>query len=220
MKKSTVVLVSMIMFSSGQLAFAAEQEVQPNLAERNDKAGFYLGLEGGWSSFSRTSTISAYVPFIFDSNTTLKCKTNSAIFSLVAGYQFNAYLAAELRGGVIPYANMSATTNIFDTSVSSTSEYIYEADLKGFIPLNNNFSLFGKVGIASLNLGGVSLNSDLTHIEAGNIPAEHAITPTLGAGINYAFTEHVSINGYYSCYLPKKSFNTTNVVGLGLNYKF
>lgn len=149
--------------------------------------GFYLGVNAGQSS---TDTI------------TLSTKTGTA-YSIIGGYQFIKYLAAEVQW------NDFGSPKLPDGSSPKIDGY--SAKVVGIYPFNNQWSIFAKLGYAQVKMGGYvgTSKSDVTY----------------GAGVQYNFDSHWGANLNYDAYsvtgpLPLSQKATTGVASIGMAYKF
>lgn len=208
MKKNTLILTSLLLFSGSQAALAA------------DNSGFYLGAEGGLANTKYSDTVGISIPWIPSATQKITANDSKAFMRALAGYQFNNYIAVEAGAAMIPSVKFSLTSNIFGTKCDNSNEYIYDLNLKGIVPINEQFSVYGKAGVASLNLKSMKPDINLFQGVSTTIESNHALTATFGAGLNYAFTQHFSANLFYTGYVAKSSFGAINVGGVGLSYKF
>lgn len=119
--------------------------------------GWYAGLSGGQSrADSDASELdSTFRSLGFTSSSTVD-KTDAG-WKLFAGYQFNPNFAVE--GGYVDLGKFSFSTTVTAAPAGFTTGSL-SGDVKtknglfldavGIIPLQNNFSLFGKLGIYSI----------------------------------------------------------------------
>ena len=150
--------------------------------------GFYVGADVGQAS---TNT--------FD----LSKKTDTA-FSVLGGYQFMKYLAAEIQ-----YNDFGSITGAGGGPSVKISGYSGAA--VGILPLNDQLSLLGKFGYASTKLGSPTstTKSDITY----GIGGQFNIDPAWGVRLNYDMYKVVSA-------APESRTATTSVVSAGVVYKF
>ena len=104
---------------------------------------------------------------------------NGTAFKLQLGYQFNPNLAVE--GGYVDLgkATYSGSGNTFNVKASG-----WNIGAVGTLPLNDKFSLFGKIGM----IDGKVETSDST----GSVSATKW-RPTYGLGVKYAVSKNVSV---------------------------
>lgn len=151
--------------------------------------GFYVGtdLGGGVTKCNNCSTTATLT-----ASSQTSTSNNGAMADLFGGYQFNPYFAVEFGFGSLPSVKIeqTATTEIppfFIPATYTSTRYAYTSDvylaLKGMLPLTNQFSLFGKLGIASEQ---VSYNNWFTDNDV-NI---NATGTYLALGASYYFSPH------------------------------
>ena len=153
--------------------------------------GFYVGADVGQAS---TNT--------FD----LSKKTDTA-FSVLGGYQFMKYLAAEIQ-----YNDFGSITGAGGVGAGSSIKISgYSGAAVGILPLNDQLSLLGKFGYASTKLGSPAstTKSDITY----GIGGQFNIDPSWGVRLNYDMYKVVSA-------APESRTATTSVVSAGVVYKF
>ncbi len=153
-------------------AFAADQ-------------GFYVGASVGQSS---TDTYN------------LSTKTGTA-FSILGGYQFMKYVAAEIQ-----YNDFGSPTVSGGPSIKING---YSAAAVGILPLNDQWSLMAKLGFASTKLGSPEdkTKSDVTY----GIGGQFNIDKNWGVRANY---------DAYSVESTASQKATTSVFSIGGIYKF
>ena len=149
--------------------------------------GFYVGADVGQSS---TNTLD------------LSTKTGTA-FSVLGGYQFMKYLAAEIQ-----YNDFGSPTH---TGGSSTKINGYSGAAVVILPLNDQWSLLGKFGYASTKLGSPynTKKSDITY----GLGGQYNISQAWGVRLNYDMYKVISP-------APASQTATTRVVSAGVVYKF
>lgn len=155
-------------------AFAADQ-------------GFYIGANAGQSS---TDTLN------------LSTKTGTS-FSVIGGYQFMKYVAAEIQ-----WNDFGSPTLSTGTSAKIDG---YSAKAVGIYPFNDQWSIFGKLGYAHTKMGGTvgSSKNDITY----GIGGQYNITRNWGVNVNY---DLYAVTGP----LPLSQKATTSVPSVGVAYKF
>jgi len=127
------------------------------------------------------------------------------------GFQFNPNIAVE--GGYTRFKK--ATVNGVSGGISASA---VDLVAKGIIPLENNFSIFGKLGAAELyehlNITAMGVNFSKT---------EHKLYPTASLGVNYDITPQVSTDLSWTRIQKighSSDINSTDFFGLGLAYHF
>lgn len=155
-------------------AFAADQ-------------GFYVGANVGQSS---TDTYN------------LSTKTGTA-FSLLGGYQFMKYVAAEVQ-----YNDFGSPTFTGGTSPKLSG---YSLAAVGILPFNEQWSLLGRLGYASTKIGSPvdQSKSDITY----GIGGQYNINQAFGVRVHY---DQYKVGGSNT----GNQTATTSVASAGVVYKF
>jgi len=185
------------------LAIIAALSSMPLLAHTE---GFYVG--GQLSNTTLKETEASYSE-----------STSFMVLSGLAGYKFNPYFAIEARlgSGINDEAYIDDGDRV-TLSVARQSAIM----LKGIVPINDAFSLYGIAGMAAvkydLSITGnnftLSDSETLDGFSAG-VGAEFNVSPQLALTLEYM-------------QLPDKTFGSgidrfrlqTNSVSLGVNYRF
>lgn len=102
-----------------------------------------------------------------------------------AGYQFNRYFAVE--GG---YADLGRASVAGPAGTASFDSQAWQASAVGSLPLNQQFALTGKVGIARTSTD-VAGNIGATPVVA----TDNSTDPTYGLGARYDFTKALGVRG-------------------------
>ena len=163
-----------------------------------DSEGFYAGLNAGVG-----------MPSLHTPNGT--DKNSQAVVGVVAGYKFNPYLAVEAQ-----YTGAGKVTDQVSGSVKVDAPSLSGI---GYLPLNDHFSLYGKLGVASTKSkvsGGLNDYRDATRTGA-----------TYGIGAEYRFDQAVAMRVGWDHYTAdvdlssggSKSFGS-DVTGIGFIYSF
>ncbi|MBV8657497.1 MAG: outer membrane beta-barrel protein [Burkholderiales bacterium] len=161
------------------LALAAAVST-PALAE-----GFYAGADLGRSKLE------------VDVGNGYTASTNASSYSIFAGYQFNKNFGAE-----IGYRDLGKKTFATDTLKANATQI----SLIASVPLSNEFDLFGRIGIASLEA-------------KDNSGSETKSKAVYGVGARYAVTKEFGIRGEYDQY-DKWDGATFSVWSIGGDYRF
>lgn len=172
-------------------------------AQAADSAsGIYLG--GGLGVASTTGHLNNS-----NADLTVTDKTDQAL-TLRTGYRFNSNLAVE--GGYTDLGKMEyRQTGWSDGAVKTT---VWHLDVVGSLPLNNKFSLFGKLGAARMS-----------YEESGY--SAQKVTPHLGLGVSYALAPTLALRAEYDNFGKAKFSEGAESVALrssqfslGLDYRF
>jgi len=165
--------------------FAVQVQAQSFSDSPNQQQGFYLGAGGGVGNSECTDC---------GSDNGKSEKKQDAIFNLEAGYQFNQFAALEANFNWLP-----AMVNKNDESTSNNNAGASNVDIRGSLPLGDNFSAFGKIGAAFVGIGEGSNNTDVV-IKNTTMGVHYA------AGLGYFFSQH--LRGSVSAnYIDTNSFD-------------
>jgi OmpA-OmpF porin, OOP family len=135
MKKSNV-LAALVLAASTAFAGSA-------LAQRAAEAGFYAGVSVGRAEARDWCSIDG-APAGFALGA---CDDRDTAWKLFAGYQFNRNFALEAT--YMDLGDYSATVSAFGTPVGINADATsWGIAAVGLLPLDQQFSLFGKLGVA------------------------------------------------------------------------
>jgi OOP family OmpA-OmpF porin len=191
-KKSAVTAVLTLMLATG--ASAANN-------------GIYIGGAAGWGDtyqLEHSSTSSSSSGF------------SGRVFE---GYQLNENFG--LEAGYTKFHDVNIDT-IYDEDVDvKLKSYAVDVVAKGTIPLQNNFGLFGKLGVAYLNESldeSTTNNGDMIN---GGVSISKVL-PTFGAGISYDINKNVvaDVSWMRIQAVGDTRLNSTDTAMLGLSYHF
>ena len=138
-------------------------------------------------------------------------KSSSVVGGVILGYKFNKYIGVEGE-----YTGVGKVTDKVSGTAKGDAASIAAI---GFLPLNDEFSLYGKVGVATAKTT-VSSNlapmADATHTAA-----------TYGVGAEYNLNKNIGIRLGWDHYnmavvdVGNKEINVNaNVISLGAEYHF
>jgi OOP family OmpA-OmpF porin len=139
---------------------------------------------------------------------------NDTAYKAQVGYQFNQYFAVE--GGYINFGKAQYRGTITGGIVKADIEASgFNIDAVGILPINESFSLFGKLGVidAKVELVGTSSVSATKW------------KPTYGVGATYNVNKQLGIRVEYEQFSKLGDSNKTgesdvNVISAGVAYKF
>jgi OmpA-OmpF porin, OOP family len=117
-------------------------------------------------------------------------------FRILGGYQINRNFAAE-----ISYSDFGDA----GTGSANVKANAWELVGVGSYPLANQFSVFGKLGFALVEVKALGVTDDKTEL-------------TYGFGVQYDFTPKVGIRGQWQRYDTDP--NEVDVLSIGVVYKF
>lgn len=172
--------------------------------------GFYAGGDLGWSNLTNSDN-----PFKGQDG------ANGLGAGAQFGYQFNDYIAAE--AGYTYFHNANGNWSDGFSSASATyKEQAASLDIKGIIPLNNCFNIYGKAGAAYVNARReVSGNfAGLFNFDASD--TSNVIRPTYGIGVGYSITPNLETDLSFTRIqrLSNGSVPNADITALGLTYFF
>jgi OOP family OmpA-OmpF porin len=141
-------------------------------------------------------------------------KENDTGFKLYGGYTFTKNFGIE--GGYVDMGNAEKTGN--GASVSSKPQSIYVA-ATGTLPLNDQFALFGKAGVATSH---VKLSGSAPGYSAS--ASDNQTSPVIGVGASFALNKNVSFVAEYEYFgkIAKDSGDSikANMFSAGVRYSF
>lgn len=147
-------------------------------------------------------------------------KENGFGFRLGAGYDFNQYVAAEL--GLAKYAN--AEIDVAGFEEAKVKPFAIDLLVKGTYALSDDFFVYGKTGIAYVN---VNYNSSNNFFEDDKSDNKHFLRPELALGAGYNVNENVAVDASYSRIVGTGDVQNTpdylpnlDLLAVGITYKF
>lgn len=182
-------------------AFAA-----PAFAEGTGLSGFYAGatLGSGSANFSSPAGL------------TVDNTRSRAVYGLFGGYRFTPNLAAEL--------DYTGASYIYTTTAAGvrylSKQIVFAAVAVGSYPINDTFSLYGKLGLSSAsseNTGIAEQTTRRTGLTAG-VGAEYKFTPKIAGRLG---VDSYAVAATIPTAVPAVAQNSrANVVNAGLSYSF
>ena len=147
-------------------------------------AGFYAGLALGqtrltdWCNSAPGVTISA-------------CEDSDTGWKLLGGYRFNRYLAIEAT--YVDWGKVSGTANGISVSAEQTS---WGAGVVGSLPINAQFSIFGKAGFLKteqeIRRPGATFTRDDDEFNYG-LGVKYAFAPRWAARAEWERTDQLKV---------------------------
>ena len=189
-------------------------------------AQWYVGATAGsshtslnWSSLATTPAPITSVISKTESDTGYKAQV---------GYQFNKNFAVE--GGYVNLGQFSATNNVTYPGGPGSVGFKVKSDgwnllAVGMLPLNNNFTLLGKVG-AFMSTTTATVAASGTVTLTGPTSSSNSDTNlTYGVGVDYSFNKAWSVRGEAESFVDLRPSSTgskgsVNLYSLGVIYKF
>jgi hypothetical protein len=136
---------------------------------------------------------------------------NNSMGALMAGYNINKYIAAEvMAAGNLNSANFQSGNVIYNAKVSSA----YGGYAKFSLPVNDDFSLFARIGATNATLQATGTNGTRS-ASAWSSGTDYSY----GAGAQFNFTKDVYGQVDYMSYYNKSSVTVT-APSISVGYKF
>ncbi len=165
--------------------------------------GWYAGLSIGQSSASDACN--------GVSGPGVSCDDKDTAFKIFGGYQINRNFGVEL--GYADLGEVSASGGGVTASIETTA---FELVGVGSYPINNQFSVYGKLGFYRADSKGrsnVGVSADETNTDL-----------TLGVGVQYNFTRNLGVRGEWQRYSSVGGGDIgdsdVDVLSVGVVYKF
>lgn len=186
----------------GSAALLVAMDSMAGGVEQNDSSvlsGIYVGGNVGYGETNESFTNT-------DGSTVSGLNNKGFVWGVNGGYQFTKNWAVE--AGYTQMPNVRA-----DVGTLANENRIVDLVAKGIYPINGQFNVFGKLGVAYTH----TRNTDLTVDNA----AHSAVAPYFGAGVGYNLTQNVSVN--VQGFATTKTGNTVPAMfggTVGLQYNF
>ena len=208
----------------GVVAFAVLGTVASSWVVAQDSTtGPYLGANVGTTraKFNNDSINSTLAGQGFTVNSRTEDNSSTG-YKLFGGYQFNRNFAVE--GGYFDLGrfNYSLNTTPLGTFSADTRVRGLNLDLVGFLPLTEQFSVFGRAGAAYAQ-------SRANFARTGALPLANSPTSRndtnlkVGIGMQYAFTEALALRAELERYRvsdPVRNRGNIDMASIGLVYRF
>ncbi|HEY7238826.1 MAG TPA: outer membrane beta-barrel protein [Burkholderiales bacterium] len=195
LKKTTV---AALLAASGLVASSAAM-AQGKAADM----GWYAGISLGQSSASDACN--------GISGPGVSCDDKDTAFKIFGGYQINRNFGVEL--GYTDLGKVEASGGGVTASVETTALELVGV---GSYPVNNQFSIYGKLGLYRADSKGrsnIGLSADETNTDL-----------TFGLGVQYNFTSNLGVRGEWQRYSSVGGGDIgesdVDVLSVGLVYKF
>ena len=193
--------------------------------------GFYLGASVGQTNISTDDLVSNTVNELRAAGATSVSSDDSnrdVGWKIFGGYQFNPYLA--LEGGYVNFGKYDpqitglAGTTSFKIKGQVDSDAMF-FDVVGHLPVNESFSVFGKVGLA-FTWTDASASGYVGNLFSASAKAdENEVVPKLGVGVRYNITKQIGVRAEYEYYYNVGEEDTTGessirMGSVGMTYHF
>lgn len=193
-------------------------------AQQPDQRGWYAG---GAIGVTQTKIDDGVLPIGGSTASSLSKDESATVWGLAVGYDINRHWALEggyANNGKFTARRTSTAGTVGTFGGQSKGDAIYFAGI-GKLPLQNNFYLFGKLGLAATNAK--------THLDTtGAVPLPNGVSETKkseanllwGLGAGYNFTRNVSVRFDYTQIHDVGDRSTgegdVNTFTVGLRYHF
>jgi OOP family OmpA-OmpF porin len=200
--KKNVTIVTLASLASLFIATTASADIN---------VGPYLGGGLGWGSIGAPDNVYG----IHNENT-----SGVVAGRVFGGLSFTPNLGLET--GFTKFGDVNYSASTANASIKAKTE-TYAVDMVGkvTIPLENNFSLFGKVGGAYLNEAD-SATATVNGVTRSASDSEGKILPTFGAGLGYNINKNVTADVSWMRIqkVGDTDLNSTDTAMLSLSYHF
>lgn len=208
-----------------KVALAAGLALAFSGAAQAQASGWYAGAGIGWSSVDLSDSV---LPVTGATASTLSKDEDDTGYKLFAGYRFNQNLAVE--GSWTDLGKFSATRNVTAPAVGSVTGNVktngWNVDVVGLLPLQNNFTLYGKVG-AFFSTTKTSLStSGAVVLAAGTDPNRKKSETNVkwGLGAEYDFSKTTALRAEWERFENVGDNRTgesdVDLLSVGLQFRF
>lgn len=184
---------------------------------------FYVGASAGQSKIDLSGEANAIRAEMaaFGETGTVSTDESGSGFKIFGGYNLHKNVAVEF--GYVDLGSASLGIDITaPAAFNAKAEYDasgFFADVVGKLPVTNDFTVFGKVGVIA---------STVEATYSGDFVGSDKATETnvkFGVGAEYAFTKQFAVRGEFERYQGLGKEETTgetdvDLVSVGLTYKF
>ena len=192
------------------------------LANAADDSNWYVGAGIGKSNASNLSSVDTTLAGYGQTGVS-SLGDSATAWKLYTGYQASRYLGFEGA-----YANLGQYS--LNTAVSAPlagtgagtwqANNVWSLAAIGYLPLNDKFSAFGKLGLAYSNVN-FTYSGPATAISA----SKNSSSPLYGLGVKYDLGNNMALRGEVERYQNVGDSGVTgqtsvNVWSLGIQYKF
>ncbi|MGA7984912.1 MAG: outer membrane beta-barrel protein, partial [Burkholderiales bacterium] len=146
----------------------------------------------------------------------IACDDTDTATKIFGGYQFNKNLAVE-----VGYADLGKATASIPGVSAEWKTTTWDILAVGILPINQQFSVLGKIGMASW-----SLDASLTALGVGSATQSASGTDvTYAVGVQYDFNDKVGLRAEWQTYSNIGDENTTgqsdvDVIGASVLFRF
>jgi len=210
MNKVVVMFVSAAALATVGMAAASNSMAASDQSSSSNAAGVFISgsLGYGYAGYRNTDFFGAPT----------KVEKGALAWNANLGYQFNQYAAIE--GGYSQFGEGKSSIPNVDTMKTNLRGFGF--DVKGIMPVSNQFDLFAKAGAVDMHESVTSKGAIISKLTGS------AWTPELGVGTAYNVNSNVALT-LQDVYTFRTTFSRngakapipyTNDVLAGLSYKF
>ena len=219
-KSGLIAAAALVGMGASAVAQAQTASSQPWMGGRIDY-GFYVGANVGYSK-ADVGDPELPAPFTYSSTNRDESDTGAKVF---AGYRFTRHLALEAgytRLG--KFSHSGTATPGGGTSFVEVKMDGWNVDLVGILPLQNNFSIFGRIG-AFFSESRLTASATAPLVVTRTNAKERETNLKVGAGVQYDFTPAFGLRAEWERYANVGKSTTSgeldvDLFSLGLLYRF
>ncbi|GAB3267585.1 porin family protein [Chitinimonas naiadis] len=134
---------------------------------------------------------------------------NDTAWSVFAGYQFHTNFAAE-----VGYRDLGKIEDRAGNNYDQVKARAVQASLIGILPVSNEFSVFGRLGLASIKGEGEGRFGNYTYSSS-----ETKTKGLFGIGARYAVTKELGLRAEYNQYSKIEDVKLSTLT-IGADYRF
>lgn len=208
------------LFSMTAIAFAVALSSQTALAQ---DSGWYAGANAGRSSATiDNARITNGLAGAGLTTTSIADRDRSTAYKVYGGYQFDRNIA--LEGGYFDLGKFgfTANTNPAGTLNGDIRLRGLNLDLVGTLPLTDRFSVLGRVGANYARARDTFSGTGAVGVTNPN-PSKSDTNYKMGLGLQYAFTDALSLRGELERYRVNDAVGNkghVDMLSVGLVYRF
>lgn len=187
-------------------------------AMADETAGWYVGGNVGQT---RATIDDERILRNLGAGATIEDDDRSTGFKLFGGYQINKNFAVE--GGYFDLGDFGYEATVPGGTLTGNAKVRgLNIDLVGILPITEKFSAFGRVGVTHAQTRDSFRGTGAVLVTNPN-PSERDTNVKYGLGLQYAFTDHLSMRGEVERYRINDAVGNKgdiDMISLGLVYKF
>ena len=215
MKRNSHVMSKLSLIALASLASASALAENP--------LGWYAGGNIGRtrSHFDNPTNLAPFIGPGFVINSAAEDNRDTG-YKLYGGYQFNQNLA--LEGGYFNLGNFGYTYGTVPAGTFGGDFRVrgFNLDLVGMFPITDRFSVLGRIGAANAQTRTHFTSTGLVPVNVSN-PRERDTNLKLGVGLQYAFTDNLSVRAELERYRVSEAVRhrgNIDMASVGLVYYF